>query len=118
MITFQSIRHHSAPLFYELKLLDVFKEYRYLVGIFIYDLMNNNLPHKASYYFSHIDHTYDTRKKEMCNCKPKAVRTELGKRAITYSGVKIWNNLSTELRTSSRKKICKVFKMNLLEEYT
>ena len=81
VITFQNIRHHSAPLLYELKLLDVFKEYRYLIGIFIYDLLNNNLPHKVSYYFSHIDHTYETRNKEICNFKPKTVRTELGKRS-------------------------------------
>ena len=119
IITFQNIRHPSAPLMYELKLLDVFKEYRYLIGIFIYDLLNDNLPHKASYYFSHIDHTYETRNKKRCNFKPKIIRTELGKRSVTYSGVKIWNNLSINIRNaSSRKKFCKIFKMNLLEEYT
>ena len=118
MITFQSFRHHSAPLFYELKLLDIFKEYRYLVGIFIYDLLNNNLPHKASNYFSHIDHTYETRNKKMCNLKLKTVRSELGKRSIAYSGVKIWNNIAIDLRnTSSRNTFCKIFKMTLLQEY-
>ena len=118
VITFQSFRHHSAPLFYELKLLDIFKEYRYLVGIFIYDLLNNNLPHKASNYFSHIDHTYETRNKKMCNLKLKTVRSELGKRSIAYSGVKIWNNIAIDLRnTSSRNTFCKIFKMALLQEY-
>ena len=56
VITFKDRKHHSNPLFLELNLLDVFKEYRYLTGIFMYDLFNNNLPHRITDYFSFIDH--------------------------------------------------------------
>ena len=65
VITFKDRKHHSNPLFLELKLLDVFKEYRYLTGIFMYDLFNNNLPHKITDYFSFIDHIKQETKKRV-----------------------------------------------------
>ena len=57
LITFSDYKHHSNPLFLELKLLDVFKEYRYKIGVFMHDLLNDNLPHKTDNYFSYTDHT-------------------------------------------------------------
>ena len=64
VITFKNHKHHSNPLFLELNLLDVNKEL-YLTGIFMYDLLNDNLPHRITDYFSYIDH--NTRNKEKCN---------------------------------------------------
>ena len=33
MITFKEYTHHSAPLFFELKILDVFKQYRPAISL-------------------------------------------------------------------------------------
>ena len=105
VITFKDRKHHSNPLFLELNLLDVFKEYRYLTGIFVYDLFNNNLPHRITDYFSFIDHMYQTRNKEKCNLKIEAIRTNVGKQSISYTGAVIWNSIPTMLRNiTSRKK--------------
>ena len=118
VITFKDRKHHSNPLFLELNLLDVFKEYRYLTGIFMYDLFNNNLPHGISDYFSFIDHMYQTRNKEKCNLKIEAIRTNVGKQSISYAGAVIWNSIPTMLRNiTSRKKFSRDLKKNLLEEY-
>ena len=57
LITFSDYRHHSNPLFIELKLLDVFKEYRYKIRVFMHDLLNDKLPHKTDDYFSYINHS-------------------------------------------------------------
>ena len=43
VITFKNHKHHSNPLFLELNLLDLNKEYRYLTGIFMYDLLKGEL---------------------------------------------------------------------------
>ena len=111
VITFKNHKHHSNPLFLELNLLDVNKEYRYLTGIFMYDLLNDNLPHRITDYFSYIDHTYNTRNKEKCNLKIETIRTNLGKQSMSYSGAVIWNNIPTKLRnTTSRKNFCRDFK--------
>ena len=118
IITFKGYRHHSDPLFFELKLLDVFKKYRYLIGIFMYDLLNENLPHRIFEYCSYIDHMYSTRNKENFNLKNEIIRTNLGKQSLSYSGPVIWNSLPTDLRiTTSRKQFCKKYKKYLLEEY-
>ena len=118
VITFKDRKHHSNPVLLELNLLDVFKEYRYLTGIFMYDLLNNNLPHRITDYFSCIDHMYKTRNKEKCNLKIEAIRTNVGKQSISYSGAVIWNSIPTMLRNiTSRKQLSRDLKKNLLEEY-
>ena len=55
VITFKDRKHHSNPLFLEFNLLDVFKEYIFNWNIYVYDLFNNNLPHRITDYFSFID---------------------------------------------------------------
>ena len=55
VITFRDRKHHSKPLFLEFNLLDVFKEYIFNWNIYVYDLFNNNLPHRITDYFSFID---------------------------------------------------------------
>ena len=52
--SFKSLNHHSAPLFYELTILDVFKQYRLMIAIFMHDLLNNKLPHRFIDYFSFV----------------------------------------------------------------
>ena len=49
----------------------------------MYDLFNNNLPHKITDYFSFIDHMYKTRNKEKCNLTIEAIRTNVGKQSIS-----------------------------------
>ena len=69
VINFKGARYHSAPLFYDLKVLDIFKEYRYVIGIFMHDIIYNHLPHTLYDYFSMPEHRYQTRNKEnSCLC--------------------------------------------------
>ena len=84
----------------------------------MYDLFNNNLPHRITDYFSFIDHMYKTRNKEKCNLNIEAIRTNVGKQSISYAGAVIWNSIPTMLRNiTSRKKFSRDLKNNLLEEY-
>ena len=97
-ITFKHFRHHADPLFYELRILDVYKEYNYLIGLFMHDLLNNNLPHLIIDYVSFLSHSYNTRNKAKCNLENPKIKTSVGKQSITYAGSLIWNKIPTQLR--------------------
>ena len=117
VIYFKVINHHSAPLFSELKVLNVYQQYRYVISIFMRDLINNNLPHKFIDYVSFLDHPYQTRNKQKSNIKVTTIKTNLGKQSISYSGPLMWNNLSMDLRKITlRKSFSRALKKRLLEE--
>ena len=86
IISFKSFNHHSAPLFYELTILDVFKQYRIMIAIFMHALLNNKLPHRFIDYFSFVNHPYETRSNENNNITLVKIRTNLGKQSVSYSG--------------------------------
>ena len=118
VITFKEYTHHSAPLFFELKILDVFKQYRYQICIFMHDLINNRLPHRVIDYCSFLEHPYQTRNKEKCNLKVETVHINIGKQSISYSGSFNWNNLPVNFRNIKRRnKFCRLLKQELLKEY-
>ena len=118
VITFKEYTYHSAPLFFELKILDVFKQYRYQICIFMHDLINSRLPHTVIDYCSFLEHPYQTRNKEKCNLKVEKVHTNIGKQSISYSGSFNWNNLPVNLRNITRRnRFCRLLKQELLKEY-
>ena len=51
---------HSSPLFNQLTILDVFKLHKYLVGVFVYELIHNNLPHSITDYCTLFNYEYNT----------------------------------------------------------
>ena len=118
VITFKEYTHHSAPLFFELKILDVFKQYRYQICIFMHDLINSRLPHTVIDYCSFLEHPYDTRNKEKGNLKVEKVHTNIGKQSISYSGSFNWNKLPVNFKNITRRNMfCRVLKQELLKEY-
>ena len=61
IICFKSYNYYTAPLFYDLTMLDVYKLYRLLIATFVHDLINNKLPHNFIDYFTYVSHHYETR---------------------------------------------------------
>ena len=59
-MTFGTILTPSKPLFNELKLLNVYQLHELSVCVFMYQLLNNRLPHSSGNYFSYIEHRYGT----------------------------------------------------------
>ena len=78
---------HSSPLFNQLTILDVFKLHKYLVGVFVYDLIHNNLPHSITDYCSLFNYEYNTRQKAQGNLCIPPVKTSVGQQSISYTGV-------------------------------
>ena len=105
-------------MFYDLTILEVYKLYRLLIATFVHDLINNKLPHKLIDYFTYVSHHYETRAKENYNISLIAIRANLGKQTVSFSGAQIWNTLPKELKNViSRKKFRQIFKKDLLEGY-
>ena len=116
IICFKSYNYHTAPLFYDLTILDVYKLYRLLIATFVHDLINDKLPHNFIDYFTYVSHHYETRAKGNYNISLIDIRTNLGKQTVSFSGAQIWNTVPKELRNViSRKKFRQIFKKELLE---
>ena len=49
IITFSDFTEHTASLFNQLHIFDIYKLHKLQIGSFIYDLVHSDLPHIASY---------------------------------------------------------------------
>ena len=67
--------------------------YNYLVGQFMFRYANELLPNVFESYFtlSNTMHVYNTRKES--SFRLPYYRTNLGKRSVRYTGVKIWTEV-------------------------
>ena len=97
-ITFSTYMTRSRPLFRDLKILDVYQLHRLSICSFMYDLINENLPHSLPQYCSLIQHGYSTRQKEDENLYIPKVKTSLGKECLSYLGTTFWNDLPIKIR--------------------
>ena len=77
----------------ELSVLTVKKIYNYLVGQFMFRYENKLLQNVFESYFTLSDtiHAYNTR--QQSSFRLPYYRTNLGKRSVRYTGVKIWTEV-------------------------
>ena len=102
---------HSGPLMKELGVLNVKNIYNYLAGQLMLRYVNKLLPNVFESYFtlSTSVHAYNTR--QQSSFRLPYYRTNLGKRSVRYTGVKIWSEvLKSEIDIKSSQP---VFKHNL-----
>ena len=112
-ITFKPHRSHTNALFHDLKLLNVFKLHKLSICTFVFDLINERLPHSLKHYCSMIQHEYSTRQKTGRQLRLPLFKTDQGKFSVSFVGSNFWNMLPTDLRiersrTSFRKKLTKL----------
>ena len=87
-----SRRSHTDPIFNELKLLKCNDINTYLIGRLIHRIYNGNITLLCSYFKKNKDiHQYSTRQTNHYHVP--CVKTELGKSALRYHGVLIWNKI-------------------------
>ena len=102
---------HSGPLMKELGVLNVKNIYNHLAGQFMFRYVNKLLSNVFESYFtlSTSVHTYNTR--QQSTFRLPYYRTNLGKRSVRYTGVKIWSEvLKSEIDINKSQP---VFKHNL-----
>ena len=115
-ICFKAPRDHSTLLFYDLQILDVYQLYEYCIASIMYDLINGKLPHNVNDYCQKMNHSYGTRYKERNCFKIIKVRTNQGKKSLSYAGAKIWNDIPDYLKLlKSRYTFKKSLKLYMIE---
>ena len=99
-ISNSNFRSHSNPLFINYNQLKVFDLCNLNIGSFMYNYCNNLLPSAFNNLFNTNDdyHTYNTR--NASDFKYPKIRTELGRKSISYQGVKIWNDIPNHIKKS------------------
>ena len=117
-MTFKNHMDHSMPLFYECKILDLYKLYHLMICTYMYDLIHGTTPDDISLYCSYIGHCYETKQKINKNLVIWLAKTNIGKQCISHSGPLNWNLLENDIRNSlSRSTFRRKLKLKLLEEY-
>ena len=92
---------HTAPLFNNLKILNIFNINIFQIACFVHKYLNKTLPHYFNDFFSRNDeiHSYNTRKSRALHHFLN--RTTLFKYALRQRGPVIWNTLSSEIKMLS-----------------
>ena len=88
---------HTAPLFRNLKIFDIFNINAFFVECFMYSYHNNLLPHtfNTTFVTNRQVHTYNTRNAN--NYLPYFCRTNIKQFTIFHLGPKLWKSLPHNL---------------------
>ena len=100
VITKAHYLENTAPLFSQLKVLDIFSINSFSVATFMYSYHHNLLPSTFRDLFlsSNQVHQYETRLSSQY--RPHFCRTNIKQFSILYRGPKIWNSLPISLISS------------------
>ena len=90
---------HTNDLFWKSKTLKLFDLVEHKTAQVLYKARNYLLPKNIQRMFHEREQSYDLREKS--NLKVGRARTTMKSFCITICGVKLWNNLSTEIKNIS-----------------
>ena len=97
-MTFAKYKENSKPLFLSLKILNIYELSIYLMALFMYSYLNENLPSYFNNYFKLnemiLSHNTRTASNIFIDCK----RTNYGKFSLKFRGAQIWNKLPKDLK--------------------
>ena len=98
-----------------LKLHDV---YKLELAKFMHKLFKNKLPNSCNYDFSTIEriHDYETRRPCRSNYFLPRVSESTGQKKVEFRDVKLWNEISENLKNKPFNSFEKHFKENLIRE--
>ena len=101
------VREHSAPLFKHLKLLNIYDIFKVEALKFVYDSVNSNNPSQFHSFYSYpINRLINTAANRNNNLNTPLIRTSnYGIKSLKYTGVVLWNVLSSNDRSSASKVI-------------
>ena len=114
-------RDHTAPLFANLKILQLNDLYYFNLGKFMYKYMNNALPpcFNTCFFLTSDVHSYNTRSTSRKNLFVRYNRTSLYRNSLVQRGITYWNNLNDPLKASlTLLNFAKKRKTQLLSAYT
>ena len=112
---------HTPPLFYQLKLLNIFDIFNVQLGKLVFDSLNNIGPTNSIIQFTRASeiHDHSTRFVTQGNFYHESVRTtRFGLRSLKIMGGKLWMTTPDDVKESTtRKAFVSRFKRSLLNLY-
>ena len=92
--------------------------YKLELAKFMHKLFKNKLSNSCNYDFSTIErtHDYETRILSKCNYFLPPVSESTGQKKVEFRGVKLWNEISENLKNKPFNSFEKQFKENLIRE--
>ena len=103
-ILFLSYTSDVKPGLLELKVLNVKSTYEHEVAKLFHSVVYNYCPKTFSNFFELSTHRYATRLRQNSCFSLMKAKTELGKKSLKFSGVKIWANLPLSVKDISESK--------------
>ena len=104
LITFSDYQTHSAPLFNQLRILDIHKLCKFQTCMFVYDLQNNRYAHNINHYITNrLSHSYPTRSALSCNIPIPKVNLTICQKNFKYALPKHWNSLPNKLKNIHKR---------------
>ena len=118
-ITWNKKFSHVNHLYKQLEILKLVDAYKLELAKFMHKLFNNKLPKLWQQNFTKIEqiHAYETRRPNKSNYFLPRVSKTAGQHKFEYRGVKLWNNISEELKNKSFNFFKTHFKLKILGEY-
>ncbi len=100
ILTNSEFRAHTAPLFRELKLLDIYNLNPFYIAKFMFSYHNHLLPPSFQNLFvaSHQIHSYNTR--NASSYRPHACKSNVKQVTGLYIGPKVWNSLPDYIKNT------------------
>ena len=119
IITFSSFTEHSSPLFKDLNIAKLSDIITLQLAVFMYKFHNQLLPSVFDAFFNPARniHSHNTRLScRMTYAIPKA-RTNYGILNIRFQGVKVWNDISDDIKLLPLKCFKNKLKSLLIDKY-
>ena len=107
IITHSPFQCHSSPLSKKTNNLNIFQIIEYYVSIFMFQNLNSTVPNvfQQNRFLSYSYHTYETRNN--LSIRTPLFKLQFSKKSLFDHGIKIWNNLSPEVKSITNKSIFK-----------
>ena len=109
---------HTSPIFYSLKLLNIYDIYKYQLGIFMFLCHRKLLPISLLKYYTLNCNIHSHVTRNAANFHIPKVRTTLSYKSVIYQGPLVWNTLPIYIRNSKTLNSFKTkYKQNLQDKY-
>ena len=122
LVTFSDPRSHSEPLLKSLRLLKFSDVIHLEILSFVYQWYHKLSRSCFVNYFSPVSsiiHSYNTRQSQVDNLFVKSVHTtQYGIRSLSYTGPKLWNSLSINVKKIKPfSSFCRYIKNSVSDSY-
>ena len=107
-ISFEHFTSHSAPIFFDLKILKLHDLFQLKLLNFVYESVSKISPVCFHDFFKSVEcvHQYGTRQAGKSDIfLPQKTTSQYGVKSIRYHGAKCWNDIPVEIKRSPSVKM-------------